>query len=256
MADPIVTLGEASSHWYDANGQPCHTVLDNKGQPRATTLRDARKLGLVPSVTTIMQCANKPGLNRWREEQVLLAALTLPRNTGEPEREWVRRVVEDSRETARKAAERGTAIHAAVEQAYRWDTGYGYTEHVAGVMAAVEQLTGLLPAAMTPERTFARQGYGGTVDLSAPGWVLDVKTKEFTFSDPRPQLWDEHCMQLAAYAFGLDMAARCAIVFVSSTEPGLVVMQELTTEQRGRGLEMFSALKAYWQAANNYYPGA
>jgi hypothetical protein len=33
-----------AAHWYQRDGQPLHTVLSAKGEPRPTTLRDARKL--------------------------------------------------------------------------------------------------------------------------------------------------------------------------------------------------------------------
>ena len=74
-----------SAHWYQRDGVPLHTVLSAKGEPRPTTLRDARKLGLLPSVTNILGVIAKPGLTSWLQEQAVLAALTLPRIEGESE---------------------------------------------------------------------------------------------------------------------------------------------------------------------------
>src|SRR5436190_23373532 len=48
----------------------------------ASTLRDARKLGLLPSVTNILGVITKPELTAWLQEQAVLAALTLPRLEG------------------------------------------------------------------------------------------------------------------------------------------------------------------------------
>lgn len=108
-----------AEHWYTRQGKPCYTVLGKNGKERDTTLADARKLGLVPSVTTIIREASAPALERWKREQMMLSALTLPRNEGEPEAEWLKRVLVDAEETARKAAERGTEIHDAIEKGFR-----------------------------------------------------------------------------------------------------------------------------------------
>ena len=70
-----------AAHWYQRDGQPLHTVLSAKGEPRPTTLRDARKLDLLPSVTNILGVIAKPELTAWLQEQAVMAALTLPRCT-------------------------------------------------------------------------------------------------------------------------------------------------------------------------------
>ena len=41
-----------STHWYDKEGNPAYEVEAKKGGMRPTTLRDARVLDLVPSVTS------------------------------------------------------------------------------------------------------------------------------------------------------------------------------------------------------------
>ena len=63
-----------SGHWYDRDGKPAYTVIGKNGKERNTTLRDAREKDLVTSVTTILKVAAAPGLERWKQEQVLLAA--------------------------------------------------------------------------------------------------------------------------------------------------------------------------------------
>ena len=103
-----------SGHWYTKEGTPAYTTIGKTGE-QPTTLRDARKLGLLPSVTTIIGQLSKAGLNTWLQQQVLLAALTLPRLPDEPESEWLSRVMQDSKATGREAAERGTAIHAIIQ---------------------------------------------------------------------------------------------------------------------------------------------
>ena len=58
-----------NAHWYRRNGEALHTVLSVRGEPRPTTLRDARKLDLLPSVTNILGVVAKPELVDWKMEQ-------------------------------------------------------------------------------------------------------------------------------------------------------------------------------------------
>lgn len=61
-----------SAHWYRPDGTSCHTVPNKSkpGESRATSLTDARKLGLLPSVTTILDLLDKPQLTDWKLEQL------------------------------------------------------------------------------------------------------------------------------------------------------------------------------------------
>ena len=107
-----------SGHWYDRAGNPAYTTVSKSGKPRPTTLRDARSQNLCPSVTTILGVAARPGLDLWKQHQVLLSALTLPKEPTESEESWLERVMMDSKQTGRIAAERGTAIHATIPVSY------------------------------------------------------------------------------------------------------------------------------------------
>ena len=249
----MIHASEGLTHWYDSKGLPAYTVKSKDGTDRPATLRDARKLNLYPSVTSIIRCAAAPGLERWKLDQMLHAALTLPRGSTEPEAEWISRVWKDSQETAKKAAERGTEIHAAIQGAYEGEAYPAETYiHVAGAMKEVDKL---LPAAWTAERAFSNSlGFGGKVDLSCDSAVIDFKTKEFS-SASALKTWDEHAMQLAAYREGLAMPkAKAAIVYVSVTVPGLSRLIEIPEEELQRGWECFKSLLSYWQAKNKYRP--
>ena len=101
-----------NAHWYRRDGEPLHSVLSASGEPRPTTVRDARKLGLLPSVTNILGVINKPELVEWKMTQAVLAALTLPRRENEGEDEFARRVVEDAQSRVKTAVDFGSAFHA------------------------------------------------------------------------------------------------------------------------------------------------
>lgn len=250
----IATRPSESNHWYAQDGTPMYTVLAKNGEPRATTLRDAKKMGLLPSVTTIMKSAASPGLEAWKLNQMMLAALTLPRAEGESEESFIARIQSDSKEQARKAADRGTEVHAAIERFFDGQIQADALPYLEPVYKKVEETFGILTWAV--EKSFAFEGFAGKVDLHSldgEGVVIDFKTKEFT-SETLEKVagFDENSMQLAAYRVGLRKPnARCANIFVSVTEPGLVVVREWNQEELVRGWKMFDALKTYWYAKSN-----
>ena len=239
-----------STHWYTRKGEPAYTVKAKDGSDRPTNLRDARKLLLVPSVTTIIRCAAAPGLERWKQDQVLHAALTLPRGATEPEAEWISRVWTDSGETARKAAERGTEVHAAIQT--HFEGGFVHSNMWHHVEGAKEVLRQWSPGGWIAEKAFASPlGFGGKVDLHRLE-LADVKTKEFD-KDADLKTWDEQAMQLAAYRFGLGIeTARCAICYVSVSVPGLAKLIEIPEADLQKGWRMFLALLNFWQARTGY----
>ena len=148
-----------SGHWYTKDGTPAYTTIGKTGE-RATTLRDARKLGLLPSVTTINGMLSKAGLDTWKQQQVLLAALTLPRLPDEPEADWLARVMQDSKATGREAAERGTAIHAIIQS---WFEGVYMPEKPPYINTIVDTLNNAFGSQLwLSEKSFAHPlGYGG-----------------------------------------------------------------------------------------------
>lgn len=246
-----------SNHWYTREGEPMYTVEAAKGGRRSTTLRDARKMNLVPSVTTILNVASKPALIQWLQKQVLLAALTLPRMPNEPEDDFINRIIDDSKEQGRAAADAGTDIHAAIQGFYEGQVVNRHERHVEGVIAHLGAHYGQQP--WISERSFAHEiGFGGKVDLHVPagdehkGIVVDIKTKEFTDSD-KVDAYDDHLMQLSAYRVGLGIPqAACANVFVSRSVPGLVKIVSWSPEDLDRGWLMFSALLNFWQLKNQH----
>jgi hypothetical protein len=258
----IIARAAESVHWYRGDdGGPQYTVKAKDGSDRPTTLRDARKLNLVPSVTTVMKVAAKPGLDVWKNEQLLLAALTLPRLQGEDEKSFIARIVADSKATAKAAAERGTRVHESIEA---WYSGVRPVEHddiARGFEEAVFEHFKTHPfQKWETEVSFAHpMGFGGKTDLFtrpdeyAPvGILLDAKTKEFGPDDEVPA-YDEHLMQLAAYRIGLGMPnARCANVFASVSYPGLVKVKEWSEEDLQRGWKMFQALLNFWQLKSKF----
>ena len=163
----IAERPQESTHWYAKDGSPAYTVTAKNGEPRPTTLRDAKKLGLLPSVTTIMKAAASPGLEAWKMNQMMLAALTLPRGEGENEESFIKRIQADSREHAKMAAERGTAVHAAIERFYE-GTIEDITDRVRDRVALQQNTEQLrLLAAQVPGMVYASTVHA-PVQLATP----------------------------------------------------------------------------------------
>jgi len=238
---------QENGHWYTKEGTPAYTTIGKTGE-RATTLRDARKLGLLPSVTTINGQLSKAGLDTWKQQQVLLAALTLPRVTTESEQEWLSRVMQDSKATGREAAERGTKIHAIIEGYFDQMYMPEKPAYLDNIDVALKNAFGEQP--WLAERSFGHPlGYGGKCDLMAKtGFIVDFKTKDTNLE--KVDVYFEHEMQLAAYREGLGMpTARCAIVFVNGNT-NEVKLIEVSQEQLQKGWECFEHLLRVYQIKN------
>ena len=225
-----------SAHWYHPDGSPCFEVprADGNGM-RNTDLRDARKLGLLPSVTTIQQVLSKPGLTNWIVEQNILAIVTAPDVPGETLHDKVKRVLPDADQERDAAASVGTRVHAALANIFlnidmpvdpdiAVMVGAGYREikkfmdeKELTVVAAEEKMVG--------------HGFAGCTDLVLSGfacfYVLDFKTCKTTDKEKKLTGWPEHRSQLGAYAalwclrHNLDpLSVSTANVYISTTQPG------------------------------------
>lgn len=262
MTTTARTFESASAHWYEPkSGMPMHEVANKtKGGMRPTTLRDARELSLLPSVTTILKVLNKPGLNEWKSEQVALSILTTPRNADEDDDAFVKRVLHDEEhqnQEARTAADIGKGIHRAIQQMYSGKTPQQYEEFARPVFDGLD--TGFRQES---ECVLIGNGFAGTADLiSEDGcekWIYDFKTcKEL----PQKQ-YPEHRLQLSAYAAAYDTSLRrtgivkrinAINVYISRTNPGEYksIISENWYEDFKDGFE--PALKL-WQWMNSYTP--
>jgi len=240
-----------SGHWYTRDGEPAYEVEASSGKGlRPTTLRDARKLNLVPSVTSILKVAAKPGLEIWKQTQIIHAALTLPRLPNESEEDFAKRVVQDSQEQAKKAREKGSEIHGYIEHHFKG--GSVPAEYKVVVNEVESQLSLLgLKGPWSVEKSFSSPfGYGGKIDLHSDDVVIDFKTKE-NWTDSTKLAYDEHGMQLAAYSMGACVFPVGRInIFVSTQELGKTHAEVWSDESFDRHWQMFRSLLRYWQISN------
>jgi hypothetical protein len=250
MAPIIATAKAESSHYYMATGESCHGDL-----------RSARKVGAYPSVTTILAAAgpSKTGLMNWKEEQAILSALSLPRESGETDADFAKRVVLDSRKEVEAAAARGTHIHSLAEILIN---GEEPGELVNGYEAHFESLKEWHSCCVTKVHASESvmvneaEGYAGRVDLIADIHgvieVVDFKTRKF--KNGKAAAYESDVWQLSAYAYAFtDEGMACRNVLI---DPVTGQLQEIryTAKQIHEGFEMFTLLCEVWRRLKKYDP--
>ena len=268
----LIVPRESASHWYFPDGTPLHEVdrADGKGQ-RPTSLRDARKLGLFPSVTNVLNVLAKPGLEAWKQEQAILAALTLPREEDESLDAFAKRVVTDMTGEVRSAADRGSAIHAAIET-YAQGGWIPEDKEVAGLFEPARQWFEAEVCQVHSVETAAAHlewGYAGRVDLVATlrctgrPTVVDFKTQKVRrdkkgrfkpiFHDTWPLQLEAYRQALASKDRGLADAAIASVV-IGSTEAVPVAVKVWDDAEKVGFFRAFLAARSLWVWQKNYCP--
>lgn len=261
------TLG--SSHWYSLDGKPCHTVPNKDGDgTRTTTLRDARKLNLLPSVTTIIGILDKPQLTKWKMREAAKAAIAIPGPQGEePLERFADRAIEYAMSQVGEAADLGTKIHNAIENLMRGSAEEPSEEMRPFVKPVLEWMKSVGVKVTHSEIVLvnAVHGFAGRVDALftwGDGFgkmgILDFKTKK-TKEGEKVEAYDEHLLQLAAYAathYGAEHLQHivAANLFISSTEPGRLEVVKHDKEKMVAAYEAFTQMCAIWRFRKGYDP--
>lgn len=263
----VLSSGNAaikSSHWYCADGTPMHRMAKASGEgDRATTITDAKRLKLLPSVTNIIGILDKPALQEWRLDQVAKAAYESPRGEEESFDYYKRRIKDAAFDQVKDAADIGTMIHEALDNAFQgtpWNPDA--SKYIAPVLSWIHEkkleITGREETMVS-----VKEGYAGRTDVfytwppSKTGkGILDYKSKK-TKPGEKVESYLEHRMQLAAYAAVKYGAANlknvlAANVFISTTEVGRVEI--IKVENLEDYYECFLHCCALWRAIKNYDP--
>lgn len=265
------TYASEAQHWYHGDtGLPCHQV-PNKSKPgefRNTTLRDARVMNLVPSVSAILSIQAKPGLDNWRSRQIGLAAYKLSEGLkwcgGSDEQDFITTVLQDAEIQMSKARDLGTEIHGAIERCLKFSEvgfdlmkpgGVVKLDHSAHINAAISALKefGVWGQPFRAERSFASPlGYGGCLDFCTDTHISDFKCVD---SLSKKLDYNDRLSQLSAYSMGVHgKLVKCANVFISTSEPGQYLLREWTKEELEWGWNLFMACKHLWEVSNRYIP--
>lgn len=259
MPTAAKVYSESGSHYYFPDGRPCFEVdkADGKGTTK-TTLRHARKLGLLPSTTTILRMLDKPALTAWKIETACLAVLTSPRLASEELDAFVRRVLQTDKEQdaeSAKARELGTRVHDAIELFLNGEPSI-QEELMTFVRPVIKSICELGNVQAT-EKIIVGDSYAGKLDAIVENdthiTVIDFKTCK---TIPKAS-YDEHRLQLASYAAALGNTGRKLIrtanIYISTTNPGEVktIIHEDWQETFTNGFEPLIKL---WQWSNSHAP--
>ena len=242
-------------HWYDKDGNPRHIT-----NGRSTTLRDARKHNLVPSVSNVWgDMVNKPMLHRWKENGMMEAMY----NGGGCINCDEENLFEDRGKSARgvfyamqqDTQDRGTTIHDALEKKFKGEEiPAGFLEICNNVEEALDKRCG--KQIWVTEKTFAhREGYGGMVDLHSESFCVDFKTKALEPDKEvniKKMIYPDHGVQLAAYDHGLGNGGRILINLFIDINSRRVY--EWEHEDPEYNLECFLAALKLWKLLKKYDP--
>jgi hypothetical protein len=260
---PLIQRTERSSHWYTRDGQSMHTVTGKStGLPRATTIRDARKLNLVPSVTNILAMKSKPALETWKIDKAIIAAADNPQKPGEPRDVWLSRIADMAQEETRKAADFGTMLHDALED-HLTGQGVATGEVETFLRPTFEWLRENVAEVIDTEQSFvAAEGYAGRRDLycilreqngKKHRALIDFKTQRFK-GKTDATFYKEWSMQLAAYARPLSGEGGVMLMSLAipSDAPGRPCAR--VWENEAEAWSAFLACFELWKFEKEYRP--
>ena len=241
-------------HFYDDKGNPKHRIVGSNGVERDSNIGDARKRGWTSSVTTIINVLAKPGLDFWKTEQLLDAAIREDIDYKELEENpyyeacWKERVLKKGNQISNDSRKEGDRIHGLLDRYFKDVTKTEIDIEVMPVLDLLDREFGR--QVWLSEVSFShKDGFAGQVDLHSHSIIIDFKTKIKPVVD-KTCLTPEYLMQIAAYRKGLDLPqAKCYNLFISTSSDKLY-LHEYKEEELIRGLKMFEALLSYYKLVN------
>jgi len=275
------------SHWYTKNGQAMHKVPGKTVAERDTTITDARKLDLLPSVSGITKVWANLGLDRWKQNATIDATLTYCRADWTGDWSLFKAHEEDHfygeiRSMADKgmnaASDLGVKIHAAIEAELtggKWNPtelvelsdGRSVTlmELVHPAINKVREL-GVIPVENEKIITCPKHGYAGQMDMAYAQketvGVLDFKSTK-TKPGKKIDVRQGQSMQIAAYHYAYWGVAdkphfqgnhQGINLYISTTEIGRVDIITYDNAELAKQWEGFLACLTLWRLQNNYDP--
>jgi len=255
-------------HFYTQDGVAAHTQPTTsksaKNPNRPTTIRDAKKLGLLPSVTGILRTIHNPALERWKQGQVVKACVDRPIVADESFEDYCSYIIEQAGKEARDAADLGTKIHAGIESRLKGEAVD--LDVLDYVNSANEKLLDLGIDVQESEFVTVSplHGYAGTCDGAyAKGktvGIIDFKSKRTKEGEPVVPSFG-HAAQIAAYHvayWARDGDIRDNSmgynIYISTTEPGRVEVVSYDAETMRKEFDMFLHACAIWRYKNGYDP--
>ena len=238
------------SRWYKNDGTSIETVIGKNGNLRDVTVKDAREMKLVPSVTTVLHILDKPSLSHWKIRNVLEAALTLPKNEGESLDDFLERSIADADTISNNAAKFGTNIHKMINSYMKLNMYSPIDKRTEDIMQPMvewilaHEMKGESELFMINDKCAGTCDFIGVMLLDGEyrDVIIDFKTQG-TKKDQPCKYYPDHLYQLGGYLYLTGAAKHTLVnVIVSTTEPKRIehkVWPELDIEH---GLVSFKAI--------------
>jgi hypothetical protein len=249
---------DQSGHWYTEEGQSAHVIVGKTGKERNTTVADARKLGLLPSVTSVLGIMEKPQLTAWKIEQAIMASLTLPKEDNESLEEYAKRVVKDSKESTTRAAEWGTRMHEQAENILLGRSHSQEPELQAHIKTFKEWVGANVEKTYWCEKALVGAGYAGRCDAyvrlkNVGDAIIDLKNRKV---NPKYEpFYDTDCAQLWAYRVASENPnASCVSVVLASNNPNKIMTRVWDDKELYEAGIGFMSLLKVWAWAKQYVP--
>lgn len=198
------------------------------------------KLQALPSVTTILQCTDKPGLNYWKQKMVYQAMV---QNPGLTEQEALAAPIREGE----KAKGRGTTVHSVIEVYKGKGELIEATPAIQPFVDAFRTFSKEHPfTVLEQERTVynARDRYAGTLDLLIRTASDEVRVVDIKTGKARGQIYPEYHLQVSAYVEALKSQG------VQVDGGAIALLREDGTyvyETSYDCYEAFKGLKTYWE---------
>ena len=251
------------SHYYDPR----------TGELIDGDLRQARKVGGLPSPTTVLKILSSPGLKWYFRRQMFESAATTPRLPGQSDDEYFNACCRYADEHGKTARDAGGDFHTLVQKFHqmmmheplRRDLLPPYMAREAAEFGMEPQFHAYtdwyfrnVKRTIMVEQSVIGQGYAGRVDHVAEmtdGRVacLDPKSQEtkgkpFTF-------YPEWAIQLGAYAGAIRPIPDCLISVAINRNPAATILVEHWEWPKRPSYyhDIFLGLLSYWRFANNYF---
>ncbi len=244
-------------HWYTKDGESRYDA----------GIREARKEGYLPSVTSVEDVIDNPGIRRYLKNQLFDATRKSVLDFLTTEAEEKEAAFKLARRHSRKAAQVGTLIHYMIQRYLEERPVHIPTQLV---VEWAEMLSWLKEKRFergwnSCEQILVGDGYAGKADFVGTmngDWVLiDWKTQSIPPTamtkkgQPYKNRWyDSWLRQLAALHYAMEIKPGKVLSVMIGTNPDNlgVWMREWTPEELVKGFEEFKHALALWKSINNF----
>ncbi len=249
---------QSSAHWYTKDGETSHD----------SDLRDARKRLLYTSVTSVdKDMFTNPALDRYKAEQLTKAAFENPRQPHEDIDDYSQRIYLVSLEHAKAAANKGVAIHTAIDGIYEIappeiepfiaGTRKWFNENIVSIVSSEKVvLDHDISVAGRMDKRVIHRKYGlCTLDYKSQG-IKTVKGKK-----NKPGFYDSFARQLAFYAAGEAKSEgsypkldTCISLVIDSIDPSAPYENVWTHDEILSAYQDFVIAAWGWHKKRNFWP--